>query len=328
VAAELGLRRYHLARLLGKESRLRPELRSLLEEMRSDNAAAPPPFRATAHWTEVARLFDECFYLEGLDDVETAYFNLRFWGFAPGDQRLHRYLVYAYFQLLRPRDSLGLLEKIPATCPLGPGFAYEIESCKVSMDLLTSIDDFYSLLELQPDLVSAPVIVADIGAGWGRLGYVLKHVNPKAAYVVFDIPEVLLISSHYLPKVLPGIPYKSYRDTREDGRLDRQTLLAGGMWFLGTPDLTRVDSLDVVVNIFSFQEMTETQVGQYFEIISRIAQGGSIFLRQLWTGRTHGHHVGEINGYDRYPFPPTWGRVFLRNARFSPDFFETAYRVH
>ena len=328
VAAKLGLDRYRVARLLGKRSRLTAEQSSLLAQMRADNSVASAPFRATECWQEVCRIFDRHFYMEGIGDVEAQYLNLRFSGFAPGDPRLHGYLVYTYFQLLRQRDIYDLLRRIrcaPGRACLG----YDFEGCNVSLDLLFSVDDFYSLLELRPDVLSEPLVVADIGAGWGRLGYVLKQVNPSAAYVIFDLPEALLISSAYLPSVLPGVKHMSYMGSRGLPLLSRATLLGGGMWFLGSQDLARVRaaSVDMVVNIASFQEMTEAQVRQYFEVISDKARGGHLFLKQLWSGRTHGHHLTEIAGYERYPFPPAWERVFLRNATFSHAFFETGYRI-
>lgn len=145
--------KYRLAQLLGKSSLTR-EQSSLLVEMRTHNSRTPSPFRATEHRQSVAQLFDHVFSLEGIGDAEEQYFNLRFSGFAPGDPRLHRYLVYTYFHLLRDRDVHGLLKRIPAIEPLKLGMAYEIDGCKISLDLLFSIDEFYSLLELRPDLMS------------------------------------------------------------------------------------------------------------------------------------------------------------------------------
>jgi putative sugar O-methyltransferase len=320
--------KYRLARLLGKSS-LTLEQSSLLAEMRTDNLRAPSPFRASEVWDRVVKLFDRVFRLEGIGDVEEQYFNLRFSGFAPGDPRLHRYLVYTYFHVLRGRDVHGLLKRIPATEPVKLGMAYEIDGCKVSLDLLFSIDEFYSLLELRPDLMSEPLIVADIGAGWGRLGYVLKRVNPRLTYVIFDLPEILLISSTYLPRLLTGEECRSYRQAKEIPPLSRQVFSRAGVWFLGSHDLPRVQegSLDVVVNIGSFQEMTETQVGQYFQIISEKGRGGHLYLKESWSIATHGEPLGEISGHGRYPFPSAWEKVFLRNVTFSPDYFETAYRI-
>jgi len=329
VANLLGVNRYNLARLVGRRGGLSQQQTSLLHQLRADNLLAPTPFRTTEHWKEVSRLFEREFYLEGIRDVETQFFNRSFSGFPASDPRLHGYLVYTYFSLLREIDRHGLLGRIPATCPVRPGFAYEIDGCKVSLDLLFSIDEFYSLLEVKPDLISEPIVVADIGAGWGRLGYVIKKANPRAAYVVFDLPEVLLISLSYLPTLLPEVTFQTYLEARNLMELDRETLIKGGLWFLGSQDLLKIidGALDIVVNIASFQEMTSGQIAEYFELIGRKGAGGILYLKQLWSGMTHGHHFTEIRGYDLYPFPPRWEQVILRNTRFSQHFFETAFRL-
>lgn len=321
--------KYRVARLIGWHPALSPRQLRLLNQMRSDNGAAPPPFRATALWAAAARRFEREFYMNGIDGVETQYFNLRFSGFAAGDERLYDYFLYTYFQLVRERDTLGLLKRVSTMCPVKRGFAYEIEGCRVSLDLLFSIDDLYNLLEVRPGLLSEPLVIADVGAGWGRLGYVLKLANPRLAYVVFDLPESLLISSTYLHKLLPEEPYRSYQDSRSVHSLDRRMLTDGEMWFLGAQDLLKVcpGSLDVVVNIASFQEMTLDQVSEYFRIIGEKAHGGVLYLKQLWSGKTHGQHLGEIAGYEEYPFNASWERLFLRNARFSHYFFEAAFRL-
>ncbi len=318
---------YRVRRLVGAPSRLAPELQTTLAQMRRDNAEAPAPFRATALWRDVVRLFDRVFFTHGIGEVESQYFNVRFFGYLPGDHRLYDYLLYTLFSIVRQRDDLGLLQKVPCSAP-AQSLARTIEGTRVSLDLLLSIDDFYNLREAQPDIVTGPVVVADIGAGWGRIGYVLKKINPLASYLVFDLPEALLISSTYLPTRLAGIPVRPYNYVR--GRpLDRTTLQDGGLWFLGTQDIERVadGALDVVVNVASFQEMTRDQVDRYFGHIDAKATGGRLYLRQLWTGATHGHHLNEVAGYDDYPFRRHWRQLFLRNSTMSDHFFDTAFAL-
>lgn len=321
--------RYRLARACGVPSRLSEAQQAILQRMRDDNAAATEPFQATALWIEVAKLFDREFYSAGVSDVEAGYLNLRFFGYAPGDHRLYDYLLYTYYQLVKQRDSLGVLSRVPATCPIGPGLAMDIEGRRVSLDLLLSIDDFYNLVELAPRIVTAPVIVADLGAGWGRLGYVLKRVNPTLTYVVFDLPETLFVSSSYLPKQLPEVAFQTYERAREIPAITRDLLQRGSMWFLGAQDLQKVsdEALDVVVNVASFQEMTRAQVDRYFELIDTKARGGYLYLRQLWSGATHGHRLKEIEGHSEYPFRARWGEQFCRNSRFSHLFFEAGFRL-
>jgi len=298
--------------------------------MRIDNASSSAPFSATEHWSGVANLFQREFDLHGIEEIETGYFNLRFSGFAPGDPRLHRYLLYTYFRILRQRDSLGLLDKVSATCPVLPGFGYMIDGCRVSLDLLLSIDEFYSLLEAMPNLATDAMLVAEIGAGWGRLGYLLKKVNPLITYIVFDLPEILLISSSYLPRLLPDVSYGSYEHGRQLRTLDHDALTTRGMWFFGAQDFAKVkdNTFDIVVNIASFQEMTKSQVNTYIGMIDKkTRKEGCLYVKQLWSGKVQGHKLTEIDGYTSYEFPASWQKVFLRNVTFSQDFFEAAFRI-
>ena len=123
--------------------------------------------------------FDALFRREGIDNPEEQSYNLRFSGFARSDPRLHRYVCWMYYQNLKKRDQLDLLTRLKATCKVEDGFAYLFEGKSISLDLLLSIDDFYSLLELVPQVAKEPIVVAELGAGWGRLGYVLCRVNPR-----------------------------------------------------------------------------------------------------------------------------------------------------
>lgn len=327
IARWLGLR-YWWTRLR-RPSRLAAADRERLRLLRSDNLAAAEPFRATALWRGAARLFEREFHLSGVEDVEGQYYNLRFFGYAPGDHRLYDYLVYTYYQVVKQRDVLDLIHRAPATAPLGPGRGYEFDGARVSLDQLLSIDDFYNMRELRPELDQAALVVADLGAGWGRLGYVLRRANPRISYVVFDLPETLLVSSSYLPRLLPDASVAGFDVARALGGLDRATLRGRDLWFLGSQALPRLadGTIDLFVNVASFQEMTRRQVELYFGLIDRTARGGSLYLRQLWSGSTHGHRLGEVAGFDDYPFLVSWRRAFLRNSRFSHLFFEAGFQL-
>jgi putative sugar O-methyltransferase len=299
-----------------------------LEVMRREAATAPMPFTPSRLWREVLALFDQLFKTEGITNPEHQYFNDRFSRFEV-DHRLHRYACWMYRSLLVSRDSLGLLGSLNATCKEEHLFGYHMEGQLVSTDLLLSLDDFYSLYELNAAIATEPLVVADLGAGWGRLGYVLQKVNPRCIYVVFDLPEPLVISQSYLPTLLPEVPVRRYEQCRHVARFDREILQAAPMWFLGAQDLLKFDaaSVDLIVKTGSFQEMPATYVAEYFRHFSHVAAGGHCFLRQLRRGNSHGHRWDEIPGLDDYPFPANWGRQFLRSATFSDESFEAGFSI-
>jgi len=297
----------------------------LLEEMRRDVEHAGPPFKPSLRWRqELTGLFEKLFRIEGIQNPEDQEYNLRFSGFAPSDIRLHRYICWMYRSLLAKRDSLGLLSRLQATCKEGRGYGYRMENNFLSLDLLFSIDDFYGLYELNPAVATDPLIIADLGAGWGRLGYVLNHVNPQCTYIVFDLPEILLISQTYLPTLFPNIVIQNYEQSRLLDRFKKQSLKSAHMWFLGPQDILKFDtaSIDMIVNIGSFQEMPVDYISQYFRHFSRVAAGGCCFLRQLRDGKSQGQCLDDF-----YQFPNYWKRRFLRSSTLSDEFFEAGFEI-
>ena len=289
--------------------------------MREDNSRADQPFVASSHWQKVIGIFEEYFRREGIGNPEEQDLNQRFSGFALGDARLHRYVCWMYRRSLQKRDSLNLLDTLNATCSDRLGFAYNMDNQKVSLDLLFSIDDFYNLYELNPAVATEPVVVAELGAGWGRLGYVLLKVNPKATYVVFDLPEVLLISQSYLPTLLPDLVARPYSQSRGI-RFSRQSLATASLWFLGPQDMDQFQScsVDYIVNIASFQEMPVEFVKEYLRRFSELAGNGCCYMRQLYDGKSTATIWARIDGLQAYPFPATGAENFFGQLRFPTNF--------
>jgi putative sugar O-methyltransferase len=296
--------------------------------MRADNRRSDPPYRATEIWQRLAQQFDTWFALEGIGNVESQEMNRFFSSPHPGDVKLLRYATWLLYRDLKARDHLGLLGSIPATAGADSGHAFEFEGHLVSWDQLISLDSLYSILETFPALMTEPVIVADIGAGWGRMGYVLKRANPRLTYVVFDLPEVLLVSSTYLPRLLPAERHLSYPESRMLGTLSRDSLSKWGCVFLAAQDLERCEdkSIDIAINIASFQEMTRQQLSLYFNSIERKVRS-ALYSLQLWKASTHAYDLGEVAGIHDYPIPPHWRLAFARNTPWSDLYCEATYQL-
>jgi putative sugar O-methyltransferase len=315
---------------------LSEEQKQTLELMRGDNARAGFPFAHTEYWRTEAAIFEKLFDALGINSVEGEYYNTRFHGTQPNDHRLYEWFLTIFYRHLQARDRLGLLKRLTSNLkvdpsskgiaidgiPLAIGHPIRLDGKDVSADLLFSIYDFYNMLELAPGLATEPLILADLGAGWGRLGYVLLHANPLAHYVVFDIPETLLISSNYLPRVCSGFSFCNYEESRS-GELSRERLLSKSIWFLGAQDLARLspNSLDLLVNVASFQEMPSTQVNRYLELIHKPALGGHVYLRNARVGAVNNNRVEE------YLIPRGWAEKFHRDAAYCAGFYEAGYSV-
>ena len=93
--------------------------------------------------------------------------------------------------------------------------------------------------------------MADLGAGWGRMGYILKNINPKCSYVILDLPEPLLIASIRMSQLFPKLKFGTYEEVRNIIKISKKLLFTKDIWLMGTQDLAKFDakSIDVFINI-------------------------------------------------------------------------------
>ena len=101
------------------------------------------------------------------------------------------------------------------------------------------------------------------------MGYYLNKLNDKITYIAVDLPAPLITAQSYLQKILPDVKIYKYSQNRYTTFSKQYLQINPGMYFLGTQDLLKFDdkSVDLVMNINSFQEMEKKQVEEYFNII-------------------------------------------------------------
>jgi putative sugar O-methyltransferase len=323
----LGLTRARVYRWFGW-NKLSAAEQQLLEQMRGDNAGAGAAFRASEYWMSLNRQFDDWFRTSGIADVECQDYNVFFSG-KPSTRRCFEYAMWMLYERVKQRDCRGLLDSIPASATSENVHALTFEGRLVSWDHLISIDTLYSLAELYPNIWADRLVVMDLGAGYGRLGYVLKTACPQLIYIDCDLPEALLVASSYLSRLLPAEHIIGYGEVRQKNRITREHLLQeGGVWFCGGHHLPRFDdkSVDVFVNIASFQEMTANQVTTYLGHVNRIVRS-ACFFQEFWSAGRHRYRDTVISGFEEYRFPSRWKQEFLRNACFSERFFEVGFTM-
>jgi hypothetical protein len=280
-------------------------------------------------WQGLAQRIEETMHAEGIADVEGQVFNTMFSQSVATNPRYYRYALWMLYRELKSRDTFGILDRVQPPPGHQPGMVFSFEGRPVSWDLLTSIDALYAISEVDSGLFSEPQVVVDLGAGWGKIGYVLKQVNPRCTYIALDLPEVLLISMTRLPQLLQGELAVDYDTINALPRVSSAELAQGGIWFGGPQHLARFDdgTVDVLINTSSFQEMTPAQVGGYLLLIDKKVRG-VFFTQQYWAHPHLKSAYGVIGGFDEYEFPLQWKRCYLRNASFSERYFEAAFRVN
>jgi len=178
-----------------------------------------------------------------------------------GDNR--REYFEARLNALRELGGERLL--VPESPALG-GFGFDIGGRLFNVDtlkfyeVLIGMDRGGVLAELRQR--ERPV-VCEIGAGWGGFAYQFKTLFPNSTYVIVDFPELFLYSATYLGTVFPDARLafvgtgEDEADVRDADVVFVPQMLAGRDT-IGEPDL--------VVNMVSFQEMTDAQVRRYAQI--------------------------------------------------------------
>lgn len=171
---------------------------------------------------------------------------------------------------LRQRDRSDLF--VPESQALG-GFGHDIGGQLVNLDtlkfyeILIGLDSARFLTKFWEDN-SIPRTVVEIGAGWGGFGHQFKTLFPNVTYVIIDLPSTILFSAVYLRTLFPEANTFMYGDDSLSSALDGTSLY--DFVFLPYYVVDEVDfqSLDLTINMVSFQEMTSDQVERYARMAS------------------------------------------------------------
>jgi len=243
--------------------------------------------------------------------------------FNPVSAAIYKVYVAMLADFVATSDKLGLLDKIGEP-EVGNPFVINYRGRRISQDLCNSIHEFYSSTAAS-DPAKPGFRIAELGAGYGRLGQVYLSALPNASYCVIDIPPALYISQRYLTEVFPDQPvfkfreFSSYEQVRTEFEASRIRFLAAHQI-----ELLPADQFDLFVNISSLHEMTREQIANYLRQIDRLCRG--IFYSKQWlTSRA------KVNGFTlkefEYPIPSNWQEVFHRRHPIQRMFFEALYRT-
>jgi hypothetical protein len=158
---------------------------------------------------------------------------------------------------------------VPEAEALG-GFGYRIDGGLYNLDTIKFLEVLVGmrLAGVYEALHAAerPVIV-EVGGGWGGLAYQIKTLMPAALYVIIDLPELFVFSSVYLAALLPaarqvfwGVDANGVDAWRDADIVFVPNTLADAVVGFGP---------QAMLNVASFQEMTEAQVEGYVSIAER-----------------------------------------------------------
>jgi putative sugar O-methyltransferase len=239
---------------------------------------------------------------------------------------LYKTYVAMYADVLERSDRRGLFRALEEPS-LGNPFLVRHNGRGVSQDLCNSVHELYSILGpegLPPADLPSPVF-AEIGAGYGRLAYVILKSVPGARYCIVDIPPALYLSQRYLTTLFPELPafrfrpFASYAEVATQFESSRIRFIAPHQLELLPPK-----SVDYFINISSFHEMTVPQVENYFRLMDRTCRGW-FYTKQWRVSRT------QINGCtlreNDYPVPSAWRATYHRRHPIQRMFFDALYEI-
>jgi glycosyltransferase involved in cell wall biosynthesis len=245
----------------------------VLKMTRDSSSVAPShPRTATgtdpsAYWLEELATIDYMVEASPLIVRKLRHHAFHITGIRPYDYRSKDDSRRAHFEarLQALRELAGDSLLVPESPALG-GFGYDIGGRLFNVDTLKF---FEVLIGMERGGVLGGLrqrerpVICEIGAGWGGFAYQFKTLFPRSTYVIVDFPELFLFSATYLATVFPearlafvaaGESPESAADA--DFVFVPQTL--AGRDTIGSPDL--------LVNMVSFQEMTDAQVRRYAEV--------------------------------------------------------------
>lgn len=246
-------------------------VRDLVVRMMDDWIRLDPDGGPSAYWRDeiegflylfdaspllIERLREQCYHITGVRSYEYRAHHA-----ARSQEYADKYAA------LRAIDQNGLW--VPEADALG-GFGFDVGAGKANMDTLK----FYEVLigmdkagvfsKFRGDQPDRRVAL-EIGSGWGGFAYQFKTLFPNTTYVCVDLPPTMLFSGVYLTTTFPQARVLFYG---EEG-FEEKLRAIKQYDFVFMPHFFFQDwkpkSLDLGINMVSFQEMTGAQVEQYIK---------------------------------------------------------------
>lgn len=193
----------------------------------------------------------------------------------------------------------------------------------ISQDLANSIREYHAILSLEPALAGRRKRVAELGAGYGRLGHVFQQ-DGFTGYHIFDIPPALHVSQWYLSGLYPSRRVFAFRHFDSFDEI-RDELAQCDLAFF-TPnqmELFPAGYFDIFVSISTLPEMSPAQVRHYLQMLGRLASS-YVYLKQ-WSDWFNPADRVRYRKQD-FDLDAAWTLSLDRQDMVQPLFFERLWR--
>jgi putative sugar O-methyltransferase len=237
-------------------------------------------------------------------------------------RELYREYLALMFEYALHRDQSGLLETLEEP-ELGNPIRVHRGRKLISQDLVNSVRERNTVVAAMNAESDSRFRLAELGAGYGRLGYVMMRTT-ECRYYVFDIPPALYLSQWYLTTLFPERRAFRFRRFEAFDEIERELSQADIAFF--TPNqLAKFPAgyFDAFATISSIHEMRRDQIQQFMKLMGHTARQ-MIYLKQ-WKDYVNPYD-GLVIGRNDYPVPVGWSVEGERFDLINPGFFERIYR--
>jgi len=235
---------------------------------------------------------------------------------------IYRLFVSMQWEVAAREDHLGLRARLEEPVLGTPFDIRTIEGRRISQDLSNSIRECNVVDRWCAPLTTGSPIVAELGAGYGRLASVFL-AGTKAKYFIFDIPPALYVSQWYLTRLFPERKAFRFRHFDSFGEIEAE-LERSDVAFFTPNQLTMFPDryFDVFLSISTLPEMSLEQIANYLSATSRLARRG-VYLKQ-WR-KVVNRQDGYQFDYKTLTLPAPWTMCLDRRDAVQPRFQERAW---
>ena len=233
---------------------------------------------------------------------------------------IYKYFIGTLYEFVAKIDSQKILDGIAEPLEGNPVLV-SYKNKLLSQDVLSSTLEFYTLEEAAQISQKKFLKIAELGAGYGRLAYLITSLlkNKDVKYCIFDIPPALCVAEYYLTRVFPDIKILKFREFKNFKEIKKEFEKSQICLFLPYQlELLPPKIFDIFISISNLPEMRFKQIANYFKQINRLCRG-YYYNKQFWD-----HFNAQDNLRMRfidYPALPNWRPLLLRPALAQKDFF-------
>jgi len=241
---------------------------------------------------------------------------------SPEEREIYRIAVGLLWEFVKRTDKFDILDRLTES-ELGNPIRIWRRGRLISSDVAHSVRERNMLLEGLSLSGNENLVVAEIGAGHGRLAEVFANTT-NYRYFIFDITPALFVSQWYIKALFPKEKVFQFRHFDEFAEI-RDELGECRFAFFTANQIEKLppDSLDLFINMNSLMEMQIDQILNFLRHIDRLSKVAFLSRqRQNWVNRLDHRTVSK----DTFSMPERWRLILDKVDDIHPDYFNQLWR--